>query len=198
MSPQRSTPDTAQESATVTRLLAGWRAGDERALADLWPIVYRELRRGADRCMRGERSDHTLQATALVHEAFERLIEADVDWRSRGHFYSVAARAMRRILVDHARARGRDKRGSEHERVDFDEAELVAHAASADVLALDEALGALAQIDERKSRLIELHFFCGLGYEELERALGISQATVHRNLRLAKAWLASHLQAAGH
>lgn len=187
-------PEVGPESATVTRLLASWRTGDAMALDGLWPIVYSQLRRTAQACMRGERPDHTLQATALVHEAFERLVEADVDWRSRGHFYSVAARAMRRILVDHARTRGRDKRGSEHERVELDEAEIAAHQASTDVLALDDALAALALFDERKSQLVELHFFCGLGYEELGRALGISQATVHRDLRVAKAWLASQLR----
>jgi RNA polymerase sigma factor (TIGR02999 family) len=139
--------------------------------------------------MQAERLDHTLRATALVHEAYIRMAGAGGEWRDRVHFYAVAARVMRHILVDHARAGKRQKRGDGYDRVAFDEAVLVCPQSSPDLSALDESLNRLAAQDARKSQVIELLFFGGLTYEEAAAALGISEATLHRDLRMAKAWL---------
>lgn len=173
----------------VTRLLQQWRAGDHEALDQLMPIVYDELRRLAGRCLQSERPGHTLRATALVNEAYIRLIDADIGWQDRAHFFAVAARVVRRILVEYARTHCRQKRGGGEELVPLDEAVVVGPEASATVLELDEALQRLAVLDERKSEIIQLLFFGGLTYDETAAALNISPATVHRELTLAKAWL---------
>ncbi|MGE0556216.1 MAG: sigma-70 family RNA polymerase sigma factor [Gemmatimonadales bacterium] len=173
----------------VTTLLRAWRGGDEHALDRMVPLVYDELRVIATRLMRGERADHTLQATALVHEAYARLVDAQVDWRDRSHFFAIAARQMRRILVDHAKARGRVKRGGGERPLTLDEAIAVSGDANDNLVELDEALERLATIDERKAKVVELHYFGGLTYDEAAEVLGISPATVDRDLRFAKAWL---------
>ncbi len=177
----------------VTRLLQQWRGGDHQALDQLMPIVYDELRRLAARCLQAERPGHTLPATALVHEAYLRLMDADIGWQDRAHFYAVAARVVRRILVEYARAHSRQKRGGGEIAVPLDEAVVVGPEASSTVLELDEALRRLAAIDERKSDIIQLLFFGGLTYDETATALSISPATVHRELKLAKAWLSREL-----
>jgi RNA polymerase sigma factor (TIGR02999 family) len=182
------------EPADVTTLLRAWRSGNQSALDRMVPLVYDELRAIAARLMRGERADHTLQATALVHEAYARLVSADVDWRDRSHFFAVAARQMRRILVDHAKARSRAKRGGGGARLTLEESISVAAEPTEGLVELDEALERLAQHDQRKAQVVELHFFGGLTYDETAEALGISPATVDRDLRFAKAWLYRELQ----
>jgi RNA polymerase sigma factor (TIGR02999 family) len=174
----------------VTELLRLWGKGDEGALEQLIPLVHRELHQIARRCMAGERVGHSLQATALVNEAYVRLVDgADVAWHDRGHFLNVAARMMRRILVDHARSRQAQKRGGPGDNVTFDEAIVVTDEPRHDFVALDDALQALATFDERKSRVIELRFFGGLSVEETASVLKVSSDTVMRDWRLAKAWL---------
>jgi len=158
------------------------------------PIVYNELRHLANRCLYSDRQGHTLRATALVHEAYMRLLDAEVDWQDRAHFYAIAARVMRRILVEYARAHKAHKRGSGNIPVPLDEAVLVGPQAAAIVEDLDEALERLAAIDARKSEIVQLLFFGGLTYEETAAALHISPATVHRELKLAKAWLLREMQ----
>ncbi len=178
-----------QEPKAVTRLLQDWRAGDREALDRLIPLVHDELRRLAGRHLRGERQGHTLQTTALVNEAFLRLADSDVPWQDRVHFFAIAARSMRRILVDHAKSKRRLKRGGQHEHVALDEALVATPSRSDEILVLDEALSELAEFDERKARVIELRYFGGLTYDEVATALEISPATVHRELRMARAWL---------
>ena len=173
----------------VTRLLQEWSGGSKEALDELMPLVYQQLRRLASRCLRAERPDHTLRATALVNEAYMRLVNANVDWQDRVHFFAIAARLLRRILVDHAKAHNSRKRGSGAEKIEFDEAIMVGSGGSAELLELDEALKRLAAHDQRKSEVIELLFFGGLTYDETAAALNISAATVHRELVMAKAWL---------
>ena len=174
----------------VTGLLLQWGRGDEGALERLIPVVHQELHRIARRCMAGERAGHSLQATVLVNEAYIRLVDTkDVAWHDRAHFLAVAARVMRRILVDHARARGAQKRGGPETRVPFDEALVVTNEPRGDFVALDDALQMLATFDERKSRVIELRFFGGLSVEETASVLNVSPDTVMRDWRLAKAWL---------
>jgi RNA polymerase sigma factor (TIGR02999 family) len=178
------------DSTTVTGLLLAWGRGDEAALTRLIPLVHQELRTIARRCMAAENPGHTMQATALVNEAYLRLIDAqDVDWQDRAHFLSVAARVMRRILVDHARTRRARKRGGGDARVTFDEQLLVPGEAPFDVAALDDALEALSKFDDRKSRVVEMRFFGGLSVEESASVLGVSPETVRRDWRLARAWL---------
>lgn len=166
-------------------------APDDRELAPdrLVPLIYDELKRLAERAMRGERADHTLQPTALVHEAFVRLVDADVDWNDRLHFLATAATVMRRVLVDHARAKARLKRGGDAVKVTLEEALTIGSEPSEPILALDEAMGRLAEADERKSRAVELHYFGGLTHPEVAAALEVSPATVDRDLRMARAWL---------
>jgi RNA polymerase sigma factor (TIGR02999 family) len=178
----------------VTTLLGQWREGDEGALVELAPLVYDELRTLARRYMNSEGAGHTLQATGLVNEAFIRMAGMDVPWSDRAHFYAVAARSMRRILVDHARARRREKRGGV-ERPSNLGTVIVADTAAgpADLLDINEALERLARIDARKCEVIVLHYFGGMTYEEMAEALDVSSATVHRDLRLAKAWLHNEL-----
>jgi RNA polymerase sigma factor (TIGR02999 family) len=166
-----------------------WGTGDADALERLIPLVHAELHRIARRCMAGERANHSLQATALINEAYVRLVGTAVAWHDRTHFLAVAARVMRRILVDHARARRYQKRGGDAARITFDEALIVTADPRADFVALDDALEALAKFDERKSRVIELRFFGGLTVEETASVLGVSCDTVIRDWRLAKVWL---------
>ncbi len=176
-------------SSPVTLLLQQWRAGNQQALDELMPLVYNQLRLLAGRFMQAERPDHTLRATSLVNEAYMRLVNVDIAWEDRVHFFAMAARMMRRILVDHAKANRRVKRGSGGPKVSLDEALLVSAEPADGLLELDDALERLAIFDKRKAELIELIFFGGLTYEETAEALKISPATVHRELRLAKAWL---------
>lgn len=178
---------------TVTQLLHRWKGGDAEALNALMPIVYDELRKLARRYMSAERSDHTLQHTALVHEAYLALVQMQVGWNDRAHFFAIAARAMRRILVDHARAKNRDKRGGELVRVEFDEASPKQVRSRIDLVDLDDALQRLAEIDPRKAEMIELRYFGGLTQDELCEVLGISAATVNRDLAWAKDWLSHEL-----
>lgn len=179
----------------ITQLLADWRAGNRAALDELAPAIYDELHRLAQHYMRGEKAGHTLQATALVNEAYLRLVDSEQPWQNRAHFLGVAAQMMRRILVDHARARGSQKRGANRTHVNIDEATLITEDNDDVVLGLDDALNKLAKFDERKSRLIELRFFGGLTYEETAEVLSISTTTLDRELRLAKAWLRNELRA---
>jgi len=181
--------DPSADRQAVTQLLRQWSGGDKQALDQLVPFVYDQLRKLASNCLRAERPDHTLRATALVHEAYVRLVDAEVAWQDRVHFFAVSARLLRRILVDHAKSRNREKRGGEFQKVPLDEAVLVGPESSGGVVELDEALQRLAAQDQRKADLIELLFFGGLTYEETAAALQISPATVHRELKLAKAWL---------
>jgi RNA polymerase sigma factor (TIGR02999 family) len=178
----------------VTALLVAWGAGDGRALERLVPLVEAELHRIARRCMRGERREHSLQATALVNEAYLRLVDAQrVRWQDRSHFLAMSARLMRRVLVDHARKRAYQKRGGGAVRVTLVEGLGGSDERPHDIVALDDALEALAAFDERKSRVVELRFFGGLSVEETAQELGISIATVVRDWKLAKAWLLRQL-----
>ncbi len=181
-------------SESVTVLLDAWRSGDAEALERLTPLVYNELRRLAQRYMSSERAGHTLQATAVVNEAFVKLIDMEVSWQDRAHFFAVAARLMRRILVDHAKAHRRIKRGGAVTTLSLDESLVVGQQKDVDLVALDEALTKLAEFDQRKCDIVELHYFGGLTYEEMAETLEISPATVHRDLRLAKAWLHNALK----
>jgi RNA polymerase sigma factor (TIGR02999 family) len=179
----------------VTELLTAWRHGDESALERLIPLVEMELRRLARGYMRRERHAHTLQTTALVNEAFLRLINARcLDWQDRAHFLGMSARVMRRILVDHARTRGYRKRGADLQRVVLQEDLLVSLEPSVDIVALDRALEVLAAVDPRKSRVVEMRFFAGLTVEETADALHVSSDTVKRDWRLAKLWLLRELE----
>jgi RNA polymerase sigma-70 factor (ECF subfamily) len=181
---------------TVTQLLQRWSDGEREAAARVMPLVYQELRRIAGRQFRGERGDHTLQATAVVHEAFLRLeAQGGFVWLSRDHFFAFASHLMRRILVDHARNRKRAKRGGAATRCSLAEADDLALARSPDLVALDDALSSLEAIDPRKAAVVELRFFAGLTLEETAAQLGISAETVGREWRRAKAWLYRELQA---
>jgi len=185
------------DSNDITRLLLDWRAGDQRALAELLPLVEHRLHQIAARQMRGERPGHTLQATVLVNDAYLKLVDASVSWQSRAHFLAVAARIMRNILVDHAKARRRDKRGGGDVRVTLYEADIAVAGQEPDILDLEKALARLGAFDERKVKVIEMNFYGGMTYDEIGEALGISPATVDRELRMAKAWLYRELQDAG-
>ncbi len=174
----------------VTQLLVRWREGDRSALDELMPLVYKELRRLAAHYMRGERPGHTLQTLALVNEAYLRLAaHEEIQWQDRAHFFGVAAQAMRRILVDHARRRGNLKHGGSAPRIALDEALIVSAERVAEVVALDDALARLAEVAPRKSQLVELRFFGGLSIEETAEVLGVSPGTVMRDWTFAKAWL---------
>jgi len=189
---------TPGSTHAVTDLLRAWASGNQAALDELLPLVYDDLRRQARRYMRAQPAGHTLQTTALVHEAYLRLVgQSPVEWKGRAHFFGVAAKAMRSILVDHARARGAAKRGGSARAITLDEAGVIAGPqASVDVLALDEALGRLAELDARKSQLVELRYFGGLGIDEAATVLGISPATVKREWTTARAWLRRELSVA--
>lgn len=178
----------------ITRLLHDWRGGSEQARDALMPLVYDVLHRLANQQFSRERSDHTLQPTALVHEAFLNLDGSSVDWQDRNHFYAVAARMMRRVLVDHARGRSRSKRGGDRIRVDLATADIRSPAPEADLLVLDEALTRLAEHSERTVRILELAYFGGLTREAVADVLGISSRTVDRDLKLGRAWLRNQLQ----
>jgi RNA polymerase sigma-70 factor, ECF subfamily len=174
----------------VTQLLLDWRNGNKEALDRLTPLVYNELRRLANHYLRGERKDHTLQGTALVHEAYIKLIgHADLEWQNRAHFFGVAARLMRQILVDHARKHGAAKRGSGERDLSLDEAAIFSTERAESLVALDEALESLTEFDPRKSRMIELRYFGGLSIEEISEVEETSVATVKRHMRTAEAWL---------
>jgi RNA polymerase sigma-70 factor, ECF subfamily len=179
----------------VTHLLLAWNDGDADALEKLAPIVERELRRLASHYLRGERPGHTLQTTALVNEAYVKLVDwKNVKWQNRAHFLGVSAQLMRRVLVDYARKRNFQKRGGAAVRIALEDVETVAEARDADLVALDEALKSLAAFDERKSRLVELRFFGGLSVEETAEVLGIAPRTVQREWSLAQAWLFRELR----
>lgn len=177
-------------SHNITHLLKQWSDGDERALDRLTPLVYEELRSQAARYLRRERPGHTLQTTALINEAYLRLIDAkEVRWQSRAHFFAIAANLMRRILVDHARKRDAEKRGGSQIRLTLDRALAVAKETDVDLLAIDEALDRLTIIDAQQARVVELRFFSGLTVEETAAALDISPKTVKRDWSVARAWL---------
>lgn len=179
-----------ESTQNVTALLIGWSGGDKEALDQLLPIVYDELRRQAARYLRRERVGHTLQTTALIHEAYIRLVDQrHVKWQNRAHFFGIAAQLMRRILVDHARSKKRAKRGGSDVRVSLTDATLVTKSNELDVVALDAALERLAEIDQQQAKIVELRFFSGLTVEETAAVLSISQATVKRDWSMAKAWL---------
>ena len=177
----------------ITKLLHDWVAGDERSLDALTPLVYDQLHRIASRAFRGERPDHTLQTTALVHEAFAKLVDVDVDWQDRSHFFALSARLMRRILVDHANARAAAKRGGNAAKLPLDDVLVVSPQASEEVLNLHEGLNALAAKDQPKAEMLELHYFGGLTYAEMSEVLGRSTSSLDRDIRFAKAWLRSFL-----
>jgi RNA polymerase sigma factor (TIGR02999 family) len=181
----------------VTQLLKAWTTGDERALEKLAPLVYEQLHRIAQRCMVGERSGHTLQATALVNEVYLQLVDCkQINWQDRAHFFAVSAQLMRRILVDFARSRGYQKRGGGTPQISLDEAPAVSNEPDMNLVALDDALKALAAQDARKSKVIELRFFGGLSIEETAEVLRVSADTVVRDWKLAKVWLLRELSEA--
>jgi len=179
----------------ITDLLVAWRRGDPTAGEALAPLIYRELHRLAHHHMRGEQGDHTLQTTALANEAWMRLIDVDhVQWQDRAHFFAMSSRLMRRILVDFARSKGYQKRGGGAQKVSLDDALVVATEPGQDLVALDDALNALAAFDARKSQVVEMRFFGGLSVEETAEALNVSVDTVMRDWKLAKAWLLRELK----
>lgn len=181
----------------VTRLLEQWRQGDQTALRELTPLVYDELRRLAHGYMRRERPG-TLQTTALVHEAYLRLVDQqNVAWQSRAHFVAVSAQAMRHILIDYARQKQAAKRGGSAQKVPLDEAAVASVERTADLVALDDALKALAELYPRRARIVELRYFGGMNNREMAEVLGISEATVERDWRYAKAWLYRELARTG-
>jgi len=181
-------------SHEVTQLLRAWTAGDQDALEKLTPLVYEQLHRVAQRYMAGQRPGHTLQTTALVNEVYLRLVDCSrVNWQDRAHFLAVSAQLMRRILIDFARSRGYQKRGGDVIHLSLDDAPSVSNEPDADVVALDDALKALAEVDDRKSKVVELRFFGGLSIEETAEVLKVSTETVVRDWRLARAWLLREL-----
>jgi RNA polymerase sigma-70 factor (ECF subfamily) len=181
-------------SHEVTELLQAWSEGDQGALDRLVPLVYAELHRLAKSYMRKEQAEQTMQTTALIHEAYLRLIDASrVQWQNRAHFFGVAAHLMRQILVGAARERGAQKRGGDAQQVSLDEALLVSQGQDEDLVAIDEALSALAEVDARKAQVVELRFFGGLTEEETATALKVSPETVRRDWRIARSWLRRYL-----
>ena len=183
------------ENPDVTLLLSALTRGDEGAASKLIPAVYDELRRLAGSYMRRERVDHTLQATALVHEAYLKLVEQrSVNWQSRAHFFGVAAQLMRRILIDHARGHSRQKRGGDEQKVSLDEALIFSKQQADELLAVDDSLNQLAKIDPRQAKVVEMRFFGGLSIDEAAEVLGISPKTVKRDWSVAKAWLYADLK----
>ena len=190
-----ATTPPGSPTPAVTALLIAWSNGDESAFQQLVPVVHDELRRMAGRLMRGEKPGHSLQATALVNEAYLRLLGTrKVSWQSRAHFMSMAARLMRRVLVDVARAKGFQKRGAGAVKITLTDDVALSAEPGRDLVALDDALETLAKIDERKSRVIEMRFFAGLGVKETAEALGVSPETVMRDWKMAKAWLLRELR----
>ena len=182
--------EVPKDSENITDLLVSYGRGDKESLDKLMPVVYDELRRQAARYLRREQPGHTLQTTALIHEAYVRLVDQrNVQWQNRAHFFGIAAQMMRRILVDHARTKKRAKRGGSDIKVSLDDATVAVKGQDLDVVAVDEALTRLAKIDEQQSRVVELRFFSGLTVEETAEVMGISPATVKRDWSMAKAWL---------
>lgn len=179
------------DSNNITQILQAWSDGNQSALDELLPLIYDELHRQAARYLKKERTDHTLQPTALVHEAYLKLIgQENVRWQNRSHFFAIAANAMRRILVDYARTRNREKRGGALENLPLDDAlHISAKDKTIDLVALDEALNELEKFDERQAKIVELKYFSGLTNEETAEVLGVSNVTVRRDWNLAKAWL---------
>lgn len=178
------------EESGITQFLRAWSDGDDEALARIVELTYPELHRIALGCLRNERPGHTIQATALVNEAYTRLVNIQqMRWQDRAHFFAVGARTMRRILVDYARARNKEKRGGQARRVDFDEALDVSRELGPEILGLDDALQALEQFDARKARVVEMRYFGGLTAKEIANVLGVSVQTVHLDWSLARAWL---------
>lgn len=192
-----SSPKEGAVSQRITQLLSRWSDGDQSALEELTPLVYDELRRIAHHYMAGARPDHTLQTTALVNEAYLRLADqTHPNWQDRAHFFAVAARAMRQILVNYAMSCNAQKRGGGARKIELDEAALVADAQSKEVVELNEALDRLGALDPRKAQVVELRYFGGMNQAEIAEALGISTVTVRREWRFAKAWLHNELHAA--
>ena len=185
--------DQTPEKSEVTELLRLVSLGEEEAVDSLLPLVYKELKKIAGSYLRSERKEHTLQPTALVHEAFIKLIDQNVSWESRTHFFSIAAKIMRRILVDYARAHKAGKRGGDKTKFSLDEELIFAKERSSELIALDEALEELDKIDPRRARVVELRFFCGLNNEEIATILGVHSNTVLRDWKLARAWLKKNL-----
>lgn len=179
----------------ITQLLKDWNEGNQAALDELMPLVYEELRRQASRYLRKERQGHTLQTTALIHEAYLKLAQPnEIEWQNRNHFFAIASTAMRRILVDHARTRHREKRGGSAEDIPLDDALLIGTPQkNVDLVALDEALVRLERLDPRQAKVVELRFFSGLTNEETAEVLGVSNATVRNDWTMAKAWLHGQL-----
>ena len=187
---------TQEQPREITQLLLAWNEGDQSALEKLAPLVYEELRRLAKRRMRLERPDHTLQTTALINEAYLRLVDVhNVHWQNRAHFFALCARLMRRILVDYARSRHYAKRGQGVRPISLDQSPVVAPEYSPDLVAVDDALHALAEVDGRKAKVVELRFFGGLTAEETAEVLKVSPETVRRDWKLAKVWLLRELSA---
>ena len=185
----------SQSTDNVTKLLLDLSGGDRSAVDLLLPVIYDELRRLAANYLRRERPDHTLQPTALVHEAYLHLVDQTrVNWQNRAHFFGVAAQIMRRLLIDHARKHNAEKRGQDYEKLSLDENIDRSVERSGDLIALDDALNALATFDEQKARLVELRYFGGLSIEETADVMGVTPTTVKRHWRLAKAWLYGELQ----
>jgi RNA polymerase sigma-70 factor, ECF subfamily len=184
------------EPQRLTQLLVAWSDGDQKALDELFPLVYDELRQLARRQMRRERRGHTLRTTALVNDAYLRLVDQrEVRWQNRAHFFAIAAQMMRRILVDHARAKRYEKRGGGAAHVPLEEAAVLAQGKEAEIIALDEALVALGEIDPRRARVVELRYFGGLSNEEIAEVLKVSPNTVTRDWNMARAWLYQELSA---
>jgi len=186
-------PDALAAAHDITRLLEKAGSGDDGAIDELMPIVYDELRRLAAHYLRSERAGHTLQPTALVNEAFLRLVRQETAWQNRDHFFAVAASSMRRILVDYARSQNAEKRGSGSEKLPIDDALAFVRARPQEFVALDEALNELAVTDERRARVVELRFFAGLNNDEIARMLGVHSNTVLRDWNLARAWLRTRI-----
>lgn len=187
---------TTEPPGDVTRLLVAWKGGDRSALDHLMPLVERELRQRARGHLRRERPGHLLQTTALLNEAYLRLVrQKDVTWQNRAHFFAIASQAMRRILVDHAKTQRRQKRGGGAPVVSLDDVAVMSPERSQELLDLDAALARLQAFDERKARLVEMRYFAGLSVEETAEVLGVSVATVMRDWRVAKAWLQRELEA---
>ena len=181
----------------ITQLLAEWRDGDPSALDELYPLVYDELHRLARRYMSRERKGHTLQTTALINEAYVRLVGQKVNWANRSHFFAISAQIMRRILIDHARRHAYAKRGGGAQQVSLEEAAAITPDQSAELLRLDEALKSLAEMDPRRSQVVELRYFGGLNNEEIAGVLNVSENTVTRDWNMARAWLYQQLTGSG-
>ena len=186
---------TEQSPQNITQLLVAWSSGDQAALEQMIPLIYSELHQRAEAALRRERQGHLMQPTALVNEAYLRLIDCDnIQWQNRSHFFAVSAQLMRRILVDFARSRDYAKRGGGLRQISLAEAAIAPYQQSADLVALDDALNALAELDPRQSRVVELRFFGGLKLEEIAEVLNVSVSTVRRDWRLAQAWLYHELK----